>query len=255
MTSIARFLGHRAAYYTRHRGGRPRSRAAADLLHTLRRDGVVVVPKFVPDDLAQRIADDLRSAPSPSTSDIDTRYASRVVPDFDQVSQTASEFFANQVLRDVAAAYVGPAAVPHRHLGRIDHEVGRTKLVDLYHFDEWRHKLKAMLYLNEVGPDQAPFVYLRGSHRFGLWRLPKEREYFDYYDLAADGNYTNEEADYCGHFFPPEVRRIKERHGLADLVCVGGPGTLVLFDSRGLHHSTPLRAGARYVASMMFVTR
>lgn len=222
-------------------------------LDALRRDGIAFVPDFVSAIAADAIRRDIEGADQAHSSDIDTRYSAMLVKNLDEVSETAKEFFEHPLLSTVAAAAVGIDAYPVRRTGRVESEVGRARPTDMHHFDEWRPKLKFFLYVEDVGEEQAPLVYLRGSHRFRAWRIDKEREYYDYHRVDNDGNYVNDEADFCGHVLLPQVRALKERYGYEEVVCTAKKGTLIAFDSRGLHRSTPLESGRRTVASVTYV--
>jgi hypothetical protein len=109
--------------------------------------------------------------------------------------------------------------------------------------------MSAFFYLNDVGPDEAPLVYLKGSHKQSLWRIQKEREFFRYYGKDANGQYLNEESAYCGCFLPTEVRRLTERYGFRQMVCTARAGTLIIFDNLGLHRATPLKKNHRLLLS------
>ena len=73
-------------------------------------------------------------------------------------------------------------------------------------------------------------------------------EEYNYYlhFRAVDGVYT-ELTDYAGMLFPHAVETVKQRWNCEKVLCTGGRGTLVLFDSRGLHCSTVLRARERQI--------
>ncbi len=158
-------------------------------------------------------------------------------------------FFDHPLVTGVARAYLSSRAVLDRPAVQLKVDVGAPCIVDFFHIDEWRHLVSAFLFLTEVGEDEAPMIYLKGSHRQSLWRLAKEREFFRYYERRPDGAYANDESAYCGCFLPPEARRIRDRHGYAPLLCTSRAGTLMLFDNRGLHRATPLLRNRRLLLS------
>jgi hypothetical protein len=114
-------------------------------------------------------------------------------------------------------------------------------MADLFHFDNWRPICKAFLYLTDVGEENAPFVYLKGSHQRGRWRHKFEREY------DADGPTGR-----FGHFFPQEMRQLRASHAWAEEVCTAPAGTLILADFRGLHRGTPMVSGRRVLLNNTF---
>jgi hypothetical protein len=112
---------------------------------------------------------------------------------------------------------------------------------DLYHFDNWRPICKAFLYLTDVTEDNAPFAYLKGTHRLAPWRRR--------HDLAYD---VQGPSGRFGHFFPQEVQDLRQRFGWDELVCTGAAGTLIIADFRGLHRGTPMRSGRRVLLNNTF---
>lgn len=89
--------------------------------------------------------------------------------------------------------------------------------------------VKFFAYLTDVGPDQGPHVYVRGSHR----RRPPS--------LRADRRFTDGEV---AARFPAE-----------DLVSIEGPaGTIFAADTSGLHKGLPLVTGNRLVVQLEFAS-
>ena len=164
----------------------------------------------------------------------------RIAP-VDELLPETLPFFEDADIRSVIDAAMSPQAVPYRR--ELEHRfgIGKSAQADLYHFDNWRPILKAFLYLDDVGPDQAPFVYLPGTHKPASWRRRHERD-FDTYGSTGP----------FGHFFPQEMRALKAEYGWEDVVCTGKAGTLILADLRGLHRGTPLKEGRRILLNQTF---
>jgi hypothetical protein len=115
--------------------------------------------------------------------------------------------------------------------------------------------IKALIYLDDVGPDQGPFRYVCGSHRLmqpyeaavrktndklrhqlvELCALPPE-----YAQHAIFGDYIDPES--------PEARALLAREAQ---VCDGG-SDLVLFDNNGVHRGGMVREGHRYMLQCAF---
>lgn len=157
--------------------------------------------------------------------------ASEVIP-------ATSAFFRHPELDAIARAYLSPEVVSFRNEIDVRFASNQNLQADLYHFDNWRPILKAFLLLTDVGEDQAPFRYLCGSHRWGLWRYRHEVD-FDVH--GPDGRF--------GHFFPQEVRKLRREHSWREVLGTGRAGTLILADTRGLHAGTVLRNGHRLLLS------
>ena len=239
---IQRFRAYRDAEVQPELTGR------RDLLDPLLRNGIVVRENYLRSDQVRAMREGsikvIRKVEDGEFEDM--KYT--VQPDIlfrvgpiDQMLPETLPFFDDGDIRSVVDAAMSPKAVPCRRELEYRFGVGKNAQADLYHFDNWRPILKAFLYLDDVGPDQAPFVYLAGSHKSGSWRRRHERE-FDGYGPTGP----------FGHFFPQEMRALRENHDWEEIVCTGKAGTLILADFRGLHRGTPLRSGHRILLNQTF---
>jgi len=95
------------------------------------------------------------------------------------------------------------------------------------HWDDWRVRLKGFIYVTDVGPDNAPMTYLRGSHDKVPWR--REKDYASRFLPTASAG---------GSWGPVEALEFEK------VSCTGPAGTLVIFDARGVHAGTQLVAPA-----------
>lgn len=165
------------------------------------------------------------------------------VANADQVVPETRPFFDDPTIRNVFRARLSPDVSSYRH--ELDYRYGLAEAgirqADLYHFDNWRPIFKAFLYLTEVSEAQSPFVYVPGTHTQAEWKRRHEIAY-DVYGPTGP----------FGHFLPQEMRALRAEYGWEDLICTGGPGTLILADFRGLHRGTPLRAGRRVLLNNTF---
>jgi hypothetical protein len=219
-----------------------------DLLDALVQRGIAVVPDFI----SQAEAQELRGVADATLSraqagELD-KYVFTTQPEIlcrigraHEVAPETTRFFDDPVVTGVFRAYMSARASSYRR--ELDYRYGLSKSAqaDLYHFDNWRPICKAFLYLDDVTIDQAPFVYVPGSHKQDAWR----RHYNLTYDV--DGVHGR-----FGHFFPQEMNELRERFGWEDLVCEGQAGTLILADLRGLHRGTPLKQGRRVMLTNAF---
>jgi hypothetical protein len=93
-------------------------------------------------------------------------------------------------------------------------------------------RFKAFLLLQDVTEDQAPFVYVKGSHRDDRWRR------------RWDWGYQHKET--AGSLLPPdEVRKICRRFAYQEQVFTGAAGDLIIADTRGIHRGNLLTRGTR----------
>jgi hypothetical protein len=105
------------------------------------------------------------------------------------------------------------------------------------HWDDWRVRFKAFIYLTDVGPENAPTIYIKGSVNAVPWRLEKDFASV-YMPLASTG----------GSWWPVE------QLGLEKVVCTGKAGTLLLFDALGLHAGSRLTGDPRVMLMNMYTT-
>jgi len=152
-------------------------------------------------------------------------------------------FFDDDFILDVARAYVSKDVVSYQRMTEGRYALGKKGGADDVHFDDWRKRFKAFLYLSDVGENGAPFVYYPGSHEGG-WRYPKE---VDYLKLGKDGEY--------GYFTDSEVEDISSKYECDKKVCVAKAGTLIFVDTRGLHSGTTPKMEGRTMLANYFDVR
>ena len=104
----------------------------------------------------------------------------------------------------------------------------QSRAAQLYHFDMDRLKfVKFFIYLTDVGPDNGPHCYIRGSHQ----RKPSE--------LLKDARLSDEE--------------VLKHYPADDLVeLTGSPGTILAVDTRGFHKGKPLVSDDRLIFQVQF---
>jgi hypothetical protein len=127
-------------------------------------------------------------------------------------------------------------------LGRITFAANNLGSGSGWHRDSpFSHQFKAILYLSDVGPDNGPFQYIKGSHR-------KE-------PLVAAARSLG--LSYQTYRFPTEQIERLERENVmpSPTTFTGRRGTLLLADTRGLHRGQPLRAGARLALTRYYFPR
>jgi NAD(P)-dependent dehydrogenase (short-subunit alcohol dehydrogenase family) len=219
-----------------------------DVLDGLVNNGIFVIPEF----LAKDVCDTILREIEPTLE----KTIAGTCPDglclleggpyrvghAERYSETARKaFYENEFIRNVAEAFVSKKVVSYRREIDLKVDVGRFLDDHLPHFDDWRHRFKAFLYLHDVTEKQAPFGYYEGSHKMGPWKERYAREF------EADG----EEGRY-GNFFPREMRRLLREEGFKERICTGPAGTLILADFRGIHKGTMLHEGRRVMLNNCF---
>jgi hypothetical protein len=221
-----------------------------EILEQLVRDGVAVVENWAtPVQVASALSGlepwfaKLRNGEIPEPSEVPAaEHFYFRLPRANERVEEAGFFYESQFIDEIARAYLSPRAAPYRWEAEWRYE--RRPLVsaeDIFHFDSWRPIFKAFLYLVDVTEDNAPFTYLRGTHRGGAWSRKRALE-FD--ADGPDGSF--------GHFFPSEVASLKRRYGFEEVTVTAPAGTLIFGDFRGLHRGSPLLSGERKLLNIVY---
>jgi len=216
-----------------------------EYLHELRRDGVTIIPELLPADVVEQMRAALPRLDEFVVSPEGDR--SLTYPDAHEI-EALRPFFDNETIRDLVRSYLSRDAVMRRRTIGIKVVTGEFPTFETnYHMDTWKHRVKVFFYLEDVTADTAPTIYLRGSHR-GFWRLWTEQRIHRYFRVQDTGFAAGgEDFFYLGSFWPHEVRQLKNDYGFEDFVCTAPAGSALVFDGRGLHRATPLRAGRRAI--------
>lgn len=238
------FRRYKARHYRRYR---PED-VTDPVIDVLRRDGVHVIPGFVSADEAARIGDQARpmldkveAGSMPGRHHHFDRYGVTRLLEADQ-HLDADAFFASDWIASIARGYVSADVAAYQQMvERRDrpHVVGPA---DVVHFDDWRPRFKAFLYLTDVGEAHAPFVYYRGSHQPAAWRHRIEYERDRHWPNGAIGNFTPHQAE-------PLIAPFEQ------ITVTGSAGTLIFADTRGLHSGSPLAGGERIMLAAYYDVR
>ena len=100
-----------------------------------------------------------------------------------------------------------------------------------WHRDSFTNQFKAIIYLSDVGKDNGPFQYLRGSHSLSSMICDRQRA-----ELGVMQSRVRND----------QISKLVDRNPARLMTLTGGPGTLMLADTTGLHRGMPITAGSRY---------
>ena len=209
----------------------------------LERDGFYVFENKIPSDMIARMRESALSVPAvPRGLDVPMTPFPRSAPevgrydideDHTMSDPDMQDYTSDPALALIAARYLGqPVIQDQTALWWTTTKGAGDAALNAWMFHQDRDRLsflKIFVYLTDVGPENGPHVYVRGTHR----RVPRS--------LRADGRQTD--------------AAVKEA-GLADqVVSVTGPaGTMMAVDSVGLHKGLPPQAGDRCVLQVEFAT-
>lgn len=203
------------------------------VVRAIRAEGYLVVPGYL--DPAQcataRAEIDALLHEHPEATHHDTSLSDHRLYGAERRSAVVGAFHEDPWLRSCCEAYLQrPARALVTLAARLDPFDGQGSGGG-WHRDAVSPQFKALLYLSDVGPDQGPFEYVRGSHHWRTrWRDRRR------------GRFGRQQT----RLAPEAVARLlTDREGRA--VRVTGPaGTLVLADTGGIHRGHPLTAGSRH---------
>lgn len=209
----------------------------------LRRDGIYVFDSTVPADMVERMRTsaltvdsearglDAPLAPYPRANPQVGRYD--IDEDRTMASPDMQDFCSDPAFARIAADYLGqPVIQDQTALWWTTTKGAEQAALNAWLFHQDRDRLsflKFFVYLTDVGLENGPHVYIKGTHR----KVPRA--------LATDGRKTDD-----------LVRQV----GLWDKVVeLGGKaGTILAVDTVGLHKGKPPVEGDRLVLQVEFAT-
>lgn len=251
--AVPRFLLRRLTYQRRLRRSvlSTPAEAVADYVSALERDGAVLVQGFLD---GQTVAAMRRAVPDMSEFVASEEGDGTLSYHDANLISAFAPFFEHPLVRETARAHISVDAIPLRQEVKLKILHGDVLCFEQFpHFDTWKRRMKAFLYLEDVDDSNGPMIYYKGSHR-GLWRLPMEAKIASQYRTSESG-YASPSSYYVGCFWPHEVQRLAAAHGYREMTCTGAAGTLLMFNGRGLHRATPLRSGRRLTLASYWIHR
>jgi hypothetical protein len=228
-----------------------RDPAAAEL----RRRGICVLPDFVPPDQVAAIRAGVEGplrdlhAGAPAVEGRSTAYSDYGTYSLIGVQdhfEACRAFVEDARILDVVDRYSRGEGVSYSCIAELRAEPRRNELVDDWHTDTWRFRFKAMLYLTDVTPATAPLRYLAGSHKGADWRWAKFVSAY-----AADST----DRVWAHRMRSRAAAAQADNPRFEPVTCTAPAGTVILFDTRGIHGGTTLREGERLILNHTFAGR
>jgi hypothetical protein len=224
--------------------------ALDDALAALRRDGLYVLPRRLPEGLCAELEQAALEAECsvinaqgrvPTRARFDPRHPAGIRMDLREEDVlrcgAVQRLLADETLLSVAQAYLGAAPIQDMVAmwwsaaggASAPASSATSEAAQLYHFDLDRLRfLKVFVYLTDVDDRTGPHGFVRGSHR----DLPS--------DFRRDRRYADDE--------------VHRRFGDAAITVGGSRGTVFLADTRALHKGVPLVEGHRLVFQIEYAT-
>lgn len=224
---------------------------------TLRRQGICVLEGHVPPAEVAAIRAEVEpglralhagAAAEPGRSTSYPAFGTYELTHVEREFPACRRFVEDRRILDVVERYSVGAAVSQGAVASLRADPHRNDEVDGWHTDTWLFRFKAMLYLTDVGPENAPLRYLAGSHTGEHWRWSKFCS--SYAQQAAPD----------GAVWPYTLRSKAaaaqaRKADFTPMVCSAPAGTVLLFDTRGIHRGTTLEAGERLILNHSFWDR
>tara|TARA_R110002096_G_scaffold94635_6_gene212922 strand:- start:19465 stop:20253 length:789 start_codon:yes stop_codon:yes gene_type:complete len=227
-----------------------------DSFKSLVDDGFVLVKDFIKENQLLKINNELKSKVihlyECNENEHRVKYVNREfgvarLMHADTLSSAANKlFFNNEFINSLAKKIVSEKVISYQRMIEYRTGPGLVSGADNWHFDDWKHRFKAFLYLTDVDELSCPFVCIKGTHKYVSeeWRLRKEFEY-DFY--GKNGSY--------GYFQQHEIDNLSKRYKWKPQVFTAKAGTLIMVDTRILHKGTPSKGKERFLLANYFDVR
>lgn len=222
------------------------------LVKQLRRDGFIFFPSQLPSEMCDRLMEFAMKTPAtlrpmdnenkPSSAQrayFDPNKPLAVRYDYDTNDLLAQEdvqaLLADSSLLTIVQEYLGcqPVADVLSMWWHTDfNEHPDSEAAQLFHFDMDRFKwLKVFIYLTDVGPDNGPHSFVRGTHKSGA--IP--------FDILRRG------------YVRISDQEVALRYPEADILSFTAPrGSIIIEDTRGLHKGHNLKSESRLILQLQF---
>lgn len=238
-----------------------------DPLATLERDGFVAIPDFLHADAVAELDEELAAVDALPRDRFNKvsfgeNYGCRLFmvtkrPEYTAFARHLSD---SPFIYDLACALARRQRTyrPHVNLQWIekpnptapheDHEYN-----SFLHVDRHYPFLKAFYYLNDVGIDNAPYTYLRGSHAFNWSRLWFEYQLGVRQSSSGQHGKVDAEQKERDRVMEELARELAARLNLEEVPIVGRKNTLIVSNNQGLHRRFEMSGpGPRITANMDF---
>jgi hypothetical protein len=218
-----------------------------EIFDQIKKDGFIVIPDYFNSDDCDKLLEEVETTYQKVKTGDHPDYFKHErgherIGKINTHSGLAEKLFYNdeQIWR-IAKAYVSKNVLAYRKEADLKLEAGTNYQANIAHFDDWRQRFKAFLFLHDVNEENAPMIYYRRSHRREPWKKKYEKEFeID----GVNGRY--------GHFFPQEMDQLCRSEGLEPVVLTAKKGSLFLGDFRGIHQGTILKSGRRILLNCTF---
>ncbi len=134
------------------------------------------------------------------------------------------------LIHAVASAYIGRREVTHAiMMNKVERRTDTaTNSGGGWHRDTVKPVVKALIYLNDVGPENGPFMLIPQSRRIALPARPGVKS---------------------TRFADETIEHYTKRNGTSPIEFTGSAGTCIIADTSNVHRGKNIAAGVRYCAT------
>jgi hypothetical protein len=244
------FVTELQQHFTAHPAIAPRLPENEDRVQTLVDDGILFLRDYVPKDVVAKLVEKVGWLPSAlrdnglpeipaNGKENSARWGLYRVYDVATMYPEARLLIDDPVIQDIVNAYLAGHAYFCRSCIELrDTPLDPESIVEhtMPHFDNFYREVKVWLLLADVTIDNAPMRYYTKTHKFGTYRNLQE------YLFYCGGLYRN-----AVGIHPYAIRMFQESSpewvGVRRVYCTGTAGTVIIGDTRGIHHAWPLTPG------------
>ncbi|MGF1539843.1 MAG: phytanoyl-CoA dioxygenase family protein [Pleurocapsa sp.] len=228
-----------------------------NILAKLRERGFYILENHIPIAVVQQIKADVEKSlfalsdgnqvPWDIQSTSYPEFGTYVLHNVERFSSACLNFVQDDLVDEVVKVYSGNQAVSFGATAELRSQPRKNNLVDDWHTDTWKFRFKAILYLTDVKPENAPLRYLSGSHSDKYWRWRK---------FCSDYlRHTFPNASWASYLSFKQFKQELVNPAFKAVRCTGSAGTVILFDTRGIHCGSPLQKSHRLILNHTFVSK
>lgn len=212
-----------------------------DTLSGLKKDGIFIVPSFLTVEQCEKYISIIDECIEDKLSNVwlDDEEADHRIYFINEINDDMNTFYKNQYIRNLLTLYTGIINPKGMLLAaKIEYKKNNKGSGGGWHRDSpFNHQFKGVCYLNDVHEGNGPFQYIKRSHQ----KLYVLSSYLRGFFSPGQSRFTTNEVNaYC------------QSTRLEVFNILGGSGTLVLSDTKGIHRGKPLDSGVRYVLFCYF---
>ena len=200
----------------------------------VRRDGVCAVENFLSADECAHLCTENKVFMDafPGAVQVDVFGADRRVFLGKTPPGHLADVFADSRLASCASVILGAGTVNLATLaGHLTAVPGNIGSGGGWHRDSFTNQFKAMIYLSDVGPENGPFQYIRGSHHLRSMICDQRLA-----ELRVGQVRVRDE----------QIAKLVDENPQRLITLTGLAGTLILANTTGLHRGMPIISGERY---------